>query len=293
MLVVVATPIGNLEDIGLRALRVLREADVICAEDTRVTRKLLSRYDIHTPLVSYHRHSLARRTEEVLAMLRAGKTVALVSDAGTPAVSDPGADLVRMAAAEGFAVSAVPGPSAVLAALVVSGLPAGRFAFDGFPPRARSDRAAFFTALRNETRTVVLYEAPSRIQATLRDLLHAFGDRHACVARELTKAFEEVYRGKLSGAIEWIKNSSPRGEYTIAVAPAPATEDEAPGEEAVKDAVRRRLVAGLSVSDAAREVSAELGVPRRRAYAEALEQARSVGAGHAEGRHPRQDRGSA
>ncbi|HSV74062.1 MAG TPA: 16S rRNA (cytidine(1402)-2'-O)-methyltransferase [Chthonomonadales bacterium] len=276
-LTVVSTPIGNLEDIGLRALRVLREADAICAEDTRVTRKLLSRYDIHTPLVSYHRHSLARRTEEVLGMLRAGKSVALVSDAGTPGISDPGADLVRLAAAEGQTVTAVPGPSAVLAALGVSGLPTGRFAFDGYPPRARSDRTAFFAGLRGEARTVVLYEAPLRVEATLRDLLEALGDREVCIGRELTKVFEDVYRGTLTGALERVRQARPRGEYTLVIAPPSACDAAAPPppEEAVASAVRIRLQAGMSVADAAREVAAELGVPRRRAYTAALTAARA------------------
>jgi 16S rRNA (cytidine1402-2'-O)-methyltransferase len=267
-LFVVSTPIGNLEDVTLRALRVLREVDVICAEDTRVTRKLLSRYDIHTPLISYHRHSATEKEAEIVSRIVAGDSAALVSDAGTPGVSDPGDRLISAVIAAGAIVVSVPGPSAALAALVSSGLPTGRFAFDGFPPRNRSDRRVFFESLRAERRTMLIYEAPSRVRQTLEDLLAALGNRRIAVGRELTKVFEEVYRGTLHGAIERFGSGVARGEFTIVVegaemadsAPAP------PSEAAVIDALRQALDTGASVRDATDAVSARFGVPRRAVY---------------------------
>ena len=268
VLYVVSTPIGNLEDVTHRALRVLREVDVVCAEDTRVTRKLLSRYEIHTPLLSYHPNSAASRESEIVARLVAGASVALVSDAGTPGVSDPGERLVSAAHACGASVVPVPGPSAALAALVVSGLPTGRFAFDGFPPRNRADRRTFFEALAAERRTIVLYEAPTRVRQTLEELLLALGDRRVAVGRELTKIHEEVFRGTLGEAVDRFGRGTARGEFTIVIegiglsAPAPPPPDA--GE--VTQALERELAAGASVRDATDRVAARLGLPRRTVY---------------------------
>jgi 16S rRNA (cytidine1402-2'-O)-methyltransferase len=267
-LYVVSTPIGNLEDVTLRALRVLREVDLICAEDTRVTRKLLSRYDIRTPLTSYHRHSATEKEAEVVARLASGASVALVSDAGTPGVSDPGDRLVAATIAAGVAVVPVPGPSAALTALVVSGLGTGRFAFDGFPPRNRSDRRAFFEALRPERRTIVLYEAPTRIRQTLEDLVAVLGNRRVAVGRELTKAFEEVYRGTLHAALERFGTGPARGEFTIVVEGAnesPAS-PVPPDDAAIREALQLALDGGASVRDATDAVSARLDLPRRMVY---------------------------
>ncbi|HIE50463.1 MAG TPA: 16S rRNA (cytidine(1402)-2'-O)-methyltransferase, partial [Armatimonadetes bacterium] len=187
-----ATPIGNLRDVTLRVLETLREVALIAAEDTRTTRKLLAHYDIHTPLVSYHRDNARIRQPRILEALRQGQKVALVTESGTPTISDPGYDLVRAAIAEGFPVVPVPGPSALLAALVVSGLPSDRFVFEGFLPRKGQKRHARLTALRTEPRTIVLFEAPHRLLATLRDLADTLGpDRPVAVARELTKVHEE------------------------------------------------------------------------------------------------------
>jgi len=220
-LYVVSTPIGNLEDITLRALRVLREADLIAAEDTRITRPLLRHFEIDTPLVSYQRLARGETVESLAARLAEGRPLALVSDAGTPGIADPGATLIRRALAQGARVVPVPGPNAALSALIVSGLPAGRFAFDGFPPRARADRRAFFESLRAERRTLLLYESPKYLLATLKDLLSVLGDRPLAVARDLTRPTEEVYRGTLSGAIDLLRPHRLRGEFTLVVGPGP------------------------------------------------------------------------
>ncbi len=202
-LYLIATPIGNLEDITLRALRLLREADLVAAEDTRHTRNLLSHFEITTPLIAYHQHSEAGRTENLIRrMADEGQTIALVTDAGTPGVSDPGVELVRAALAAQVAVVPIPGASAALCALVGSGLPTARFAFEGFLPRTKSSRRAKLEALaRSETRTLIFYESPQRIADTLREMASAFGpDRPAAVGRELTKKFEEFTRGPLAEA---------------------------------------------------------------------------------------------
>jgi 16S rRNA (cytidine1402-2'-O)-methyltransferase len=271
-LYLVSTPIGNLEDITLRALRILKECDLIAAEDTRVTRKLLSHFDIHTPLTSYHQHTRENRSEALIQKLKDGASVALVTDAGAPGVSDPGADLVSRAIAVGVLVVPIPGASAVLAGLTASGLPTGRFAFDGFPPRTKTDRTAFFSALVSERRTIVLYEAPSRLLATLRELERHLGDREVAVARELTKKFEEVFRGRLSGAVEHFQAKSPRGEFTLVVHGAPPPPEPAlPDVDVVEKGLRRALSDGLSGRDAVRRVTEELKLPRRHVYSVLLE----------------------
>ncbi len=219
-LYLVATPIGNLEDITLRALRVLREAPLIAAEDTRHTRKLLSHFEIPTP-VSYHEHSGPAGIERVLSALAQGD-VALVSDAGTPAVSDPGQELVRAALAAGHPVVPIPGPSAVIAALIASGLPSDSFTFFGFLPRNSGERRAELERLRDGEPTLVLFEAPHRLLATLDDLVAVLGDRQAALARELTKVHEEWLRGPLSQLrAHYTGGVTPRGEYTLVIAGAP------------------------------------------------------------------------
>ena len=216
-LFVVATPIGNLEDMTYRAVRILRESALIAAEDTRRTATLLARYDIRTPTTSFHEHNEHRKTPAIVARLAAGEAVALVSDAGTPGVSDPGFRLIRAAIEAGIRVEAIPGPSAALAALVVSGFPAGSFAFLGFPPARGTDRRAWMAALVQEPRTAVFFEAPHRIRATLADLQLQLGDRLLVVARELTKIHEEVIRGTASQLLGHL--TEPRGEITVVVAP--------------------------------------------------------------------------
>lgn len=273
ILYVVATPIGNLEDITLRALRVLKEVDLIAAEDTRITRKLLSHYDIHTPLTSCHRHTREAKITALATRLAAGENIALVSDAGTPAISDPGADLIARAIAQGSPVVAIPGPSAVLAALVSSGLPTGRFTFEGFPPRTKNDRRAFFANLRNETRTVVLFESPGRLLHTLEDILAVLGERPISVARELTKQFEEVYRGTVSGAIAHYRSNKPRGEFTLVLGSGHSTAPEETSSQPIslQQALQAALEAGATPRDAVAQVADSLGLPRRLVYRTLLE----------------------
>ena len=222
ILFLVATPIGNLEDISLRAIRVLREADLIAAEDTRHTAKLLHHYDIRRPTASLHEHNEQEKVPALVEKLRGGARIAVVTDAGTPAVSDPGYRLVRAAIDAGIRVEAIPGPSAVLAALVSSGLPTDGFVFAGFPPPKSSARQAWFEALADEPRTIVFFEAPHRIKDTLETALAALGDREAAVGRELTKLHEEMKRGRLSAILDGL--GEPRGEFTVVVAGRPDVE---------------------------------------------------------------------
>ncbi len=219
ILYVVATPIGNLEDITLRALRILKEVDVIAAEDTRHTRHLLQRYGIETPLVSFHQHSSAGRLQAIIQRLLAGESVALVTDAGTPGISDPGGVLVAEAHRAGIRVVPIPGASALTALLSVSGLPAHRFRFEGFVPRKEGARKRFFESLADEEVPIVLYESPHRLLKTLQSAYEVLGDRLVVIGRELTKQFEEVFRGRLSEAIEHWQAKPPKGEFVIAIAP--------------------------------------------------------------------------
>jgi 16S rRNA (cytidine1402-2'-O)-methyltransferase len=270
-LYLVATPIGNLEDVTLRALRVLREADCVLAEDTRRTRVLLDRHGIRARALSLHAHNEAARTAEILARLEAGASVALVSDAGTPLVSDPGERLVRAATDAGHAVVPVPGPSAVLAALCVSGLPTASFTMLGFLPRRASARAALLRRFRDAPDTLVLFEAPSRVAATLAALHAALGERPACVARELTKLHEEVVRGPLSELAERYAAAAPRGEVTLVVGGAPAhAAASAESEEAVDARIRSLVAEGHSPREVAETLAAEGRLRRRDAYSRAL-----------------------
>jgi 16S rRNA (cytidine1402-2'-O)-methyltransferase len=229
----VATPIGNLEDISLRALRVLREADLIAAEDTRHTAKLLSHYDIRTPTTALHEHNEAGKVPDLIRRLLLGARIAVVTDAGTPSVSDPGYRLVRAAVEAGIRVEAVPGPSAVMAALVSSGLPTDSFVFAGFPPPRARARIAWLEALRAERRTLVFFEAPHRISATMADALATLGDRYVAIGRELTKLHEELVRGPISSVLAHLEQ--PRGEYTIVVAGAGFLESTEPVEVSDKE----------------------------------------------------------
>ena len=271
-LYVVSTPIGNLEDITLRALRILKEADVIAAEDTRVTRKLTSHFDIHTPLISYHQHSGERKTGEILDMLGEGKNIALVSDAGTPGISDPGHELIEACIAEGIAIVPIPGPTAIIAALVTSGLPTARFSFDGFPPRKESERAAFFEGLRNDPHTICLYESPGRLVKTLKSICNILGDRRIAVVREITKVFEEVFRGPVSAAVERFDSYRVRGEIVIVIEGAsPAESDEGTEREITLEERLVQLISeGFTERDAVRQVTAEFKLPKREVYSAAL-----------------------
>jgi 16S rRNA (cytidine1402-2'-O)-methyltransferase len=271
-LVLVATPIGNLSDLSPRAVEALRRADAICCEDSRRTGRLLEHagIDRRAPFLVVNDHTEAARIGEVLVRLGRGERVAVVTDAGTPGISDPGERLVRAAVTAGYTVEIVPGPSAVIAALVASGLSTGRFVFEGFLPRKGSGRTQRLAELAGERRTVVLYEAPHRLARTLADLAGSFGgDRRVAIARELTKLHEEVWRGSLDGAVEWVNAHEPRGELVIVVDGAPEAAPATEGE--VRDAVDAALRRGLTARDAAAEVSSALGVPKRRAYAIAID----------------------
>ena len=214
-----ATPIGNLEDITLRVLQTLKDVDLIAAEDTRNTLKLLNHFDIHKPMTSYHEHNKAESGGKILARLLAGETCALVTDAGSPAISDPGEDLVRLCAENGITVCAIPGPCALVTALSISGLPTGRFTFEGFLSVNKKSRQEHLTGLKDETRTMIFYEAPHKLLATLRDLADAFGeDRKISLCRELTKLHEEVRRMTLGEAAAYYEENPPRGEFVLVVA---------------------------------------------------------------------------
>ncbi len=265
-LVLVATPIGNLEDLSPRAVRALASADVIACEDTRHTRRLLAHAGVKgKELLAVHDHNESARARCVLALLDRGKDVAVVSDAGTPGISDPGGRLVSIAASAGAEVSVVPGPSAAVSALVVSGLPAGRYVFEGFLPRRGSQRTERLAALAGERRTTLIFEAPHRLAATLQDLVGACGPlRQVAVVRELTKLHEEVWRGSLEGALDRAREKTPRGEHVIVIAGAPGP--SGPDARAVEEFVAARLESGRSAKEAAADAARELGIPKRRAY---------------------------
>jgi 16S rRNA (cytidine1402-2'-O)-methyltransferase len=271
--ILVATPIGNLGDLSPRAVEALTTADVIAAEDTRRTRPMLTAFGIPSAgrLVSFHGPNeveLAARLVE--RIVERGERLVCVTDAGMPGISDPGERLVVAALAAGVAVEIVPGPSAALAALVLSGLPTARFVFEGFLPRKGRQRAARLERLRAEDRTVVLFEAPHRLEATLVDLAAAFGpDRPVAVAREITKRFETVWRGTLGQAVTGDGDGDrpeALGEQVIVLGPAPSGPPEEPDDDAVEAALRAELAGGASTRDAAAAVATRLGVPRRRAY---------------------------
>jgi 16S rRNA (cytidine1402-2'-O)-methyltransferase len=269
-LYVVATPLGNLEDITLRALRVLKEVSVIAAEDTRHSRKLLAHYKIATPLTSYYDQIERRKAPQLIETLKHGKSVALISDAGTPGIADPGYHLVRAAVAAGVRVETVPGPSAVAAALSVAGLPTDRFAFDGFVPARPGPRRRFFAALRLEPRTVVVYEAARRLEGCLRDLTEVLGDRQIAVVRELTKMFEEILRGPVSQvAAQLHERASSRplqGEVTLLIGAGTAAPALETSPEDLAAAIDRLRGEGLSLKNIARALARERGLSRRQVY---------------------------
>lgn len=267
-----ATPIGNLEDITQRVLRVLGEADLVAAEDTRHTRKLFSHFDIHTPLTSYHEHNKKSKGEYLLEQLLAGKSIALVTDAGLPGISDPGEEMVTLAIASGIRVVPLPGPNAALTALVASGLPAGRFCFEGFLPARGRVRKERLKELVLEKRTIIFYESPHRLKATLSDLLDNLGCRRVAVGRELTKKFEEFWRGNLVEAVEWCGRNEPRGEFVLVVAGAGEGEAvfDCPVSQGkpVAEQVLELENKGMVRKEAIKEVARLRGMHRREVYAE-------------------------
>ncbi|MGI9952580.1 16S rRNA (cytidine(1402)-2'-O)-methyltransferase [Moorellaceae bacterium AZ2] len=265
-LFLVGTPLGNLEDVTLRALRVLKEVDLIAAEDTRHTRKLLAHYGIATPLTSYHQHNQERKGPVLLRLLQEGKKIALVTDAGMPGIADPGEELVRRAAEAGVEIAVVPGPSAVIAALAVSGLSTGRFVFEGFLPRRGAERKERLEELAQEGRTLVFFEAPHRLVETLEDMAEIFGrERKVAVGRELTKKFETVLRSTLEGALQHFKQEPPRGELTLVVEGARQERPLfVPREASLLVAALEK--AGRPRREALAEVARFYGRPRREIY---------------------------
>lgn len=268
-LYLVATPIGNLEDVTFRAARILAGADLIAAEDTRVSAVLMRALGVATPLISYNEHNADRVGPQILERLRQGQRVALVSDAGTPLVSDPGQRLVETCLAEGLAVTALPGPSAVLTALQLSGLPAQPFLFAGFPPAKAVARRRAFDELAGVPASLVFFESPNRLAASLTDMAAVLGARPAAVARELTKRFEEVVRGALPVLAERYQNDGPpRGEVVVVVGP-PLAPVPADGDD-IDRRLGQAMAEGASLKDASAQVAAETGRPRRAVYARAL-----------------------
>lgn len=269
-LYVVGTPIGNLEDMTFRSVQVLKEVNLIAAEDTRHTGGLLQHFQIATPQISYHDHNRNSRLSELLSRLQQGQAIALVTDAGMPGISDPGYELVAACAEAQIPIVPIPGASAVVTALSAGGLPSDRFVFEGFLPVKGSDRADRLEALQTETRTIVLYEAPHRLQQTLSDLATVLGaDRAVVLARELTKRYEEFWRGTLAEAIAVYQDRDPVGEFTVLVA---GTSSAAPllSESALKSELERLLQQGLSRSQASRQLAQHTSLSRRQVYQLAL-----------------------
>jgi len=270
VLYIVATPIGNLEDVTQRAIRVLKEVDLIAAEDTRHTRKLLAHFGIATKLDSYYDEVEAEKAPLLVKELKNGKSIALVSDAGTPTLSDPGFRLVREAVLAGVSVIPVPGPSALLAVLSVSGLPTDRFVFEGFLAGKKRERRERLQNLRLEERTLVFYEAPQRLRATLQDMLELFGDRELVLGREVTKLYEEFVRGRISAAIAAIDRKEPRGEITLVVGGSAG--EKLPLEDAIKTEIDDLLRQGLRVKEIAEILGEKFSYPKRDIYKMVLEQ---------------------
>jgi 16S rRNA (cytidine1402-2'-O)-methyltransferase len=262
ILYVVATPIGNLEDLSPRAVRILREAALIAAEDTRHSRRLLSHFAIETPIISYHEHNQRARRERLLEALATGD-VALITDAGTPAVSDPGADLVNAALTAGYQVSPIPGPSALVAAVSASGLIDGPFVMLGFLPRERGERLRLVARAVTTGFPLVVFESAQRLDRSLRELVEILGDRQVVMLRELTKIHEEVRASSLSALRHWASDATPRGEIALVIAAAP---EDAASERDAEDVVRLLRQSGLSASQAAREAAAITGLPRSELY---------------------------
>ncbi|MBQ6262995.1 MAG: 16S rRNA (cytidine(1402)-2'-O)-methyltransferase [Clostridia bacterium] len=266
-LYLVATPIGNMSDITDRAVKVLSEVDFIAAEDTRKTGLLLRRIGVSSELVSYYDHNKEEKGPKIIERIKNGENCAVVTDAGTPAVSDPGEDLVKLAIENGITVISVPGACAAIAALTVSGMPTGRFAFEGFLPTDNKKRQARLEELSHESRTLILYEAPHRIKKTLSDLLTSLGDRKISLCRELTKLNEEIIRTNLSGAVEYYTDKEPRGEYVI-VLEGRIPEKKTDFPEDVTEHVDSLISTGLSRMDAIKAAAKERGVPKSRIYDE-------------------------
>ncbi len=265
------TPIGNLEDITLRTLRLLKECDLIAAEDTRQTVKILNHYGIEKPMISYHEHNKSTAGIKIIQKLEEGQNICLVTDAGMPGISDPGEDLVRLCYEYGIEVTASPGPVACITALVISGLPTRRFAFEAFLPTDKKERKNILESLKNETRTIILYEAPHRLKETLEELYKYLGDRNVACIRELTKKFEEVKKDSLLNLISYYRENLPKGEFVILIEPKTFKEIKSEEEENYKEMpieehLKIYLEKGMSEKDAMKAVAKDRGVSKRDIY---------------------------
>ena len=270
-LYIISTPIGNLEDITLRALNILREVDVVACEDTRTTKKLLAHYQIQKPLVSYHEHNEEVKSKELVSELLQGKSIALVSDAGTPGVSDPGYRIVKLASEKGIEVVPIPGASAAIAALSVSGLPTSSFIFYGFPPRQKKRLHEYLTKIKDSQETLIFYESPNRIMKTLEAIIDVFGDRKASLSREITKMYEETIRGTLSEVKEALQTKETiKGEFTLIVEG--ASESIAEFDlETVDKLLKQMKKDGLTLKDAVSQVTEDSGISKSKIYKKALQ----------------------
>jgi 16S rRNA (cytidine1402-2'-O)-methyltransferase len=272
-----ATPIGNLEDITFRVLRTLKEVDLIAAEDTRNSIRLLNHFDIHTPMTSYHEYNKYEKALQLLDQLRQGKNIAVITDAGTPGISDPGEELVRLALEEGITVTSLPGPAACVTALTMSGQATRRFAFEAFLPRDKKERAKILEELKTETRTIVLYEAPHHLIATLEQLREALGNRSVSLCRELTKKHEEVQKTTLDNVLLYYKDHEPRGEYVLVLEGKDREELEEEQKRAWQDMSFSEHMAiyenqGIPHKEAMKRVALDRGIPKREVYQSLLEE---------------------
>ncbi len=266
LLYIVGTPIGNMGDITVRALQVLAEVDLIAAEDTRRTQKLLNHYSVKKPVTSYYEHNKRKKGQLLIEELLKGKSIALVSDAGMPGISDPGSDLVKDCIKEGITVNVIPGPCAFVAALVASGLDTGKFVYAGFCPSNKGERKKFLTGLSREEGSVVFYESPHRLRATLKEAMLVFGDRKCCVAREMTKIYEQYHRGMLSEVIAEHQETPFKGEMTVVVEGYIEKEPERLGDEEVDALFAEMIARGCSKKDAVKELSGITTIPKRELY---------------------------
>lgn len=271
-LYVVGTPIGNLSDMSPRALEILGSVDFIAAEDTRVTLKLLTHFDIHKPLVSYYEHNLREKGEYIVDRIAAGENCAIVTDAGMPCISDPGEDLVRLCAERGIEVNVVPSPTAAMSALAISGLPTSRFSFEGFLSVTKKQRSSHLDEIKDYKYTLIFYEAPHKLKNTLDDLLTALGDRRISLCRELTKIHEEVLRGKISDMIAYYSDKTPKGEYVLVVEGAPAEEEQSGDINDAVDYAKKEIEKGKKASEACKEAAKKFGFSKSEIYTIIIEE---------------------
>ena len=267
ILYVCPTPIGNLEDITLRTLRILGEVDIIAAEDTRHSLRLLNHYEIKKPLTSYHEHNIREKGPELIQKLIEGKNIGLISDAGMPGISDPGQDLIRLAIEEGVQVVCLPGPTASITALVVSGLSTDKFVFEGFLPSKKKDRVSALELLVHEKRTIIFYESPHRIKNSLEDMLNNLGNRKIAIGRELTKHYEEIFRGSFESAIQRFSEDVVRGEFVVIVE---GNKEVVVVEVDIEQELIRHIESGLSKKDAIQRIVEEKKIPKNEVYKESL-----------------------